>query len=856
MLALYRTLSVRYLRQRWSRAILVVASIALGVATLVATRVLNQSMSVASLEAASPLAGVAPLHVGNGEAGVRRDLAEQLRQVPGVRGAEPLIAERVLLPDLPGTSTLLVGVGLNDRLAQVFGGEAREMSDNPWGLRFKPTINLNLFSSRKPVLVGKDLAAKLDTSFRILAGGSLQEVVEIGTIEGDGPASSLFASILIMDTADVAAVLGRPTDLVSRIDLFLKPGADVEQVQRDVQALLKGQATVRTPEATGQSMREALTGLEIGFSLCGAVALVVGLFLVYNALSVSVAERRHEIGVLRSIGATRLQIGSLFAGESLVLGLVGAALGVPLGLGLAFAVREPILKTLGEVLIPIEIQPAKVSLLVLVLSGAAGVATALLAALLPALRAARDEPADAVRRVPPGGDWATRAFHIGACCVLLGIGLATILLRHQLPLRIGLYGGLVLVLLGLLLTTPLLAGLITHLLQPVARWFLPIEVRLAADNLARAPGRTGLVIAALAAGVTLMVQTAGVTRSNEDPIMDWIDRMATADLFVTAGGPLNSGSTNVALNETVGQGLGKIPGVRDVLSVRFRRPDFRNAVVFLISFDAQKYCELNRERSVSRGLESYERMAEPGTVLVSENFAAQHHVAEGDHITLGGPQGPVELKVVGVVVDYSWNRGTVVVDRRTYQDLFRDPLVDVFDVYYQADADPAAIRKQVQEWGTGQALFVTSRAELLSYLQNLVRRLFGIAYLQVGVVGIVAGLGVVTALLISILQRRRELGLLRAVGATRSQVLLSVLGEAVMMGLIGTVLGVLFGLPLEWFIVKVVMFEESGFTFPVLMPWVESAAISLLAILTATLAGLGPALHAVRLPITEAIAYE
>jgi putative ABC transport system permease protein len=228
----------------------------------------------------------------------------------------------------------------------------------------------------------------------------------------------------------------------------------------------------------------------------------------------------------------------------------------------------------------------------------------------------------------------------------------------------------------------------------------------------------------------------------------------------------------------------------------------------------------------------------------------------GDRISLGGPKGPVELKVVGTVVDYSWNRGSVVVDRNTYKERFDDPLVDVFDIYYEPGADPNEVGQQIEKWGKGQALFVTTRAQLLTYLRNLVRRLFGIAYLQVGVVGIVAALGVVTALLISILQRRRELGLLRAVGANRGQVLRSVLPEAMLMGLVGTALGLLYGIPLEWYVVRVVMLEESGFVFPVLMPWREAAGISILAILTATLAGLGPALHAVRLPITEAIAYE
>jgi putative ABC transport system permease protein len=509
------------------------------------------------------------------------------------------------------------------------------------------------------------------------------------------------------------------------------------------------------------------------------------------------------------------------------------------------------------VLVPVTIRPAEISVGTLLLAGAAGIVTALLAALLPALRAAADEPADAVRRVPPRGELASRLVHLATCFLLLSIGLTAIVLRQHLPHRMGTYGGLVLVLLGLLLTSPLLAALLTKLLQPLARRLLSIEFRLAADNLARAPGRTGLVIAALAAGVALMIQTAGVTRSNETPIMRWIDSTATADLFVTGGGPINSGSTNVALGANVGQALEKVPGVQTVLPIRFRRPDFRNTVVFLIAFDARTYCDVNRQRHLNEGLDGYERLTEPGTVLISENFSVLHDVHEGDSITLTGPQGPFNLRVVGKVVDFSWNRGTVVVDRRTYQENFHDSLVDVFDVYYHPDeTNPAAVQASLKDWCKDKALVVTTRTELLSYLQELVRRLFGIAYLQIGVVGIVAGLGVVTALLISILQRRRELGLLRAVGATRSQVLRSVLAEALLMGIIGTALGVLFGLPMEWYIVRVIMLEESGFVFPMLIPWIEGAGIAALAIVTATLAGFGPAAHAVRMPITEAIAYE
>jgi len=151
---------------------------------------------------------------------------------------------------------------------------------------------------------------------------------------------------------------------------------------------------------------------------------------------------------------------------------------------------------------------------------------------------------------------------------------------------------------------------------------------------------------------------------------------------------------------------------------------------------------------------------------------------------------------------------------------------------------------------------ILKRDELRQRIADMIRRIFGIAYSQEIVVGLVAALGVVMALLISVLQRRRELGLLRAVGATRGQILRTVLAEATLMGFIGTLIGLAVGVPLEWYCVQVILFEEAGFLFPVLIPWLEAGLIAGIALLVATLAGLGPAWHTSRLRIPEAIAYE
>ena len=242
--------------------------------------------------------------------------------------------------------------------------------------------------------------------------------------------------------------------------------------------------------------------------------------------------------------------------------------------------------------------------------------------------------------------------------------------------------------------------------------------------------------------------------------------------------------------------------------------------------------------------------------MVSDNFALKWKKRVGDQINLRGPRGEMALTIVGVGQDYSWNQGTVFMDRAVYARLFNDALVDQYHVFFKQEADQAATFERVQAYATGNDLLIQDQKSVQLYLVGVIDRLFRVAYLQQVVVGVVAALGVVTALLISVLQRRRELGLLRAVGATQYQVIKTVVAEAMLMGMIGTALGFAMGVPMEWFLLNVVLLEESGFRFEMLIPWKQALGIGGIAILTSTVAGLFPAIHAVRMNITEAIAYE
>lgn len=900
--SVYRVLSLRYLFHRWDRALLIVASIALGVAAVVSARILNNLIEIAAQDTTTP-AGAAELYVTNGEAGVHRGIAEELRDahIPGLKSAQPVVFDRITLPDLDGRVAVLIGAEVS---TQIFSEE------NP--LKAKVEMLPDAVRQRAGDLMaalvtgGREKVAELweripgrlvvvsrpvyeewlrrkgaDEPFVVRRATIDFECLPVGVIdfEPDSPFAALGKNFVGMSVSDAArvvrplppagAVLGGPGDVlaglhvpvrVNRIDLFVEPGADRDAVEVAANKVVAGRAAIRTPEAQRRSTQEVVSGLQIGFLVCAAGAMIVGLFLVYNAMAVTVAERRPDIGMLRSVGATRTQIVCLFAGMAAVLGVVGAVLGVPLGVALAEITLGQFRVELESMFLNPDVNPTRVSLGSAAVAVIAGVLTAVFAALVPAIQAAGDDPAHVVRRSGGAAKGLWRLIHRGACLALVGGGIAMILFRHSLPPRVGGIGGMMFALVGLLLAAPILVGTLVSLLHPLVRVTCPISIRLAFDNLSRAPGRTGVVIGALGAGVALMFQTAGVGRSNEEPVISWIAQVVQADHFVFSGNMTSASSSNSPMSSSVASDLRRLPDVDRVMSLRYSRPEFNGTVVCLIAIDAIDYAKATRDR-VPTGLPDIEKFLDlPGTndVLVSDNFARRHDVSAGDTVSLPGPGGRVTLRVVGTVQDYSWSRGTIFMDRARYAELFGDDLIDMCHVFLKSSRGGAKPQHDpaLEAYANEKGLFVTDRDSLRKFLSELINRIYLLAYLQQVVVGVVAGLGVVTALLISVLQRKRELGLLLAVGATPGQVLRSVLAEALLLGMFGTVLGILIGMPMEWYVLRVVLVEESGFVFDVLFPWKEALGIAGAAILTAALAGLLPAWRAIQTRIPDALQYE
>ena len=408
MLSLYRTLSLRYLSRRWFRAALVVSSIMLGVATLVATQALSETMSKTTLASSNPMAGTIDLIVSNGDFPIDSALTKEIGTVAGVKAMHPRIFDQA--KRLVGDKKLPVMI-----MGVDFEGGPRSRSKSSRSnsrssriltscLRFPPAAAEGL-SGYIPAILGKELDEAMAkekqesflgfTIFQIDKNLKKFKLARVGVVTPKeiGDWAALGGHVVILDLDNAAKVLGLKEGKVRRIDVALTLGTDVEKARAEIEKILANRAEVRTLAEQNRSLQSAMVGMKVGFSLCGVAALIVGMFLVYNALSVSVAERRHEIGILLALGATRDQIWLLFAGEAFALGTVGAALGIPVGLGLAYLGLKPMQGAIGEIFSSMDMRQVELTWPLTALAFAVGILSSVFASLVPAVQAAYDKPA-------------------------------------------------------------------------------------------------------------------------------------------------------------------------------------------------------------------------------------------------------------------------------------------------------------------------------------------------------------------------------------------------------------------------------------------------------------------------------
>lgn len=848
---LLRLLSWQYARKHKLRTFLTIAGIVLGTAVFVGMHTANQSVLAAFHQTVNKIAGGTQLQVTAGDPGFEESVLEKVQAVPGVGVAVPVI-EASANTELAGQGNLLIlGVDMTgDRSLRDYTLESADeaMIDDPLVFLAQPDsiIITDAFAKQNSLAVDSKLPMRT-------MEGEKQFTVR-GIMKSGGLASAFGGNLALMDIYAAQKVFGRGRRF-DRIDITVKEGATVDEVQKALESALGAGFQVESPSARGAQFESLARVYSISANLTSAFALFIGLFIIFNTFSIAVTQRRSEIGVLRMLGATQGQVRTLYLGESVAIGVIGSCVGIAAGLLIAKAMAGYIGSYLGEIYgVAQRTDEIATNPVLLLTALGLGIGTSLLAAIIPARNAAKVDPVLALQKgkAQMTSDAESRIRRIIA--VLLLIASLVCVMLPSVPFAI--YAAFGMTTIAALLLAPTFTLLFSKMLRPVLGAMFPVEGMLAADSLTQSPRRTSGTLSALMLSLALVIALGGMARASFHAITDWLDVAFNPDLFVTTSEQITARSFRFPAS--MREGLVSIRGVEEVQSVRTPRVMVRGTSVMLIALEAESAGRRVPLPAVAgRNDEMYKLAAEGKGIIASENFALLQHVRLGDVLELPSPDGVLRVPVVGIILDYSDQQGSLLMDRAFYIRHWHDDSVNVYRVYLHKGVDPLQAKAAIlAEFGEHTRLFVLENRELRSYIMRIANQWFGIAYVQIAVALLVAILGIVNTLTVSISDRRRELGIVQAIGGLRAQIRRMICVEAMLVGVIGLSLGLLLGAAALYYVREIGGRDVAGIQLAYEYPF-GIAALLVPAILGAAFfSALAPAEAAVRARLVEALEYE
>ena len=854
----------RSVRAHAKQFFLTTFAVVLGVAFLSGTLALRASMSetfskLTSSTITSDLYVQGPKIASDGNNGssdstqtqpIDSSLADQIKQIDGVEAANP------------GTQVTGVLVGANDTPVSNMGAPTLFLPlydkepGRTWAQGHMPQGGGEIALESGAL---KNSGLKIGDKTHIVIQGQPTEVTVVGEFHFESSMAS--ATVVGMDP-DWLMPLAAPDGRVSTISIDLAKGASLDTVKSEVTKVVPDGTQVKTRaeliKEQNKTIESQLGFIQTFLMVFVVVAMFVGSFIIMNSFAMSVRQRVKEFALLRAVGASPGSVFGIVFLQAVVIGIIGSALGVAAGAGLLAGLAK-LLDNMGMPLL----EGTGLTAPIIVISLVVGLAVTIIGALMPAREAALTHPVEAMRGVS-GSREKSLVLRTIIGGLLLAAGAAAVaaawvnedLEQRQLIMGLG-AGGVVL---GLLIVSPTLARPVVAVLGLPFRMLRP-SGRLALRNIVHNPRRTANTSGALMVGMALVCAGATLAASFNASTADEIDRSLKADLLVQ---PATMSSSNTKLSSEKAKELAAIDGVKETSSYTLyvnavTKPDgSQNPAATSLVIDPATYSSAYDIRVTSGSLSDLD--ATHVAVNKDENLKM------GDKVTLTGPNGSVEA-TVGAIVDPKGIGGTyfyspkvaAAVGSWTSPGTSTDP-DHVLDaplgmlLTLEDGANLDTVRHKAEDIVADTYQYSVNDANQLSdKVGQRINQMLAVLYGLLGLSIVIAILGIVNTLVLSVSERTREIGLMRAVGLGKTQLAGEIITESVLTSLYGTVLGGATGVVLAAALKKIL--EDQGLT-SLSIPWNQMVGMLALSVVVGIIAALWPALRASRLPVLDAIATE
>ena len=856
LVKIFLQVNLRHATQEWGKFLLSVFGVAVGVAVFLAIRLSNYSAFKSFEATIDNVNGKANAQIQSRSGvlfsqSVFKQVLELKERLPALKAATPVTEQ---ISRIKGTDETLIILGIDifsDRHFRTY--EDLDGADSETFLRFLLEPNTIIISQR----FAERYQLKKGQTVELFADGLMKQVKIIGIFKTDRPTNEVANSFAVMDIEQAQRAFGKEGKL-NKIDLILDDSQS-QVLKKYLSEVLPEDVEVVSAKNRGEQVAKMLSAFEMNLAALAFISLLVAMFLIYNTITTNAIRRRREIGILRALGLGALEVFSLFILEALLIGVLGSALGVGLGILLAHYTLQSVASTITALYIFVAVKEVQIDWAVCASAFGIGVVASVVSALYPALEVYRVHPREAfhVQAFEQKFSLNLRRIVISSVTLLiLGVLLA------QLPSLDGKpifgYASAVCAILGFALLSPEVVVLLRRLFERAAKRLFGIEGKLAANNLAESLNRTATAISALMVAVAMLIGISVMVGSFRQTVAYWIDQTLRADVFIAPAERFAVGS-NVPIAREVLDYVRALPETKavDEFSARPITLDGKPTVLCAPNFETVRNCtQLLFRKGNSHDILS-EVVANEQTVVVTEVFANKFGYREGDSLTLVSPTGTRKYRIAGVYYDYASDRGLIAMHRAHFEKFWQDNKLNNIGVYLHDKSQAERIVEQIRKTFADRApILVYSNLGLRRRVLDVFDQTFAITYVLQFVAMAVAAMGVISSLMAIILERRREIGILRSVGASAEQVRNITLIEAALMGVMASVLGIVCGMVLALILIYVINLQSFGWTIQVHLPIGAILSAVLLVVATALVSGWIPARYAMRLAVAEQVRFE
>ncbi len=841
--------SLGYHQKHIWQVLLSMLGIAIGVSVVISIDLANQSSKTAFEQSMKQVMGQSTHTLIRPGAGIADSIYKKIRIDLGIRKSAPVVEGSVILTG-PTSSQTFTLLGVDPFAERQFRPGSQEITYP------KPYTFGDFITHPSGVVLSRNSASALGVgvgdTLTLQFGGSFSNMILIGLIEPDNsnPADS-FENICLADISTAQRVLAMPGAL-SRIDLIFEETAEETALKQQLLDALPAGYQLK-PAGSRQAMAEQMTkAFELNLSALSWLALIVGMFLIYNMMTFSVVQRYRFFGLLRSTGVFRSEIFRLILLEALVLGTLGSAIGIGIGFVLADSIILLISRSINDLYYTTKVQEIDVSVFSLVKALGLGLGVTLLSALKPAREAMAQSANTMLKRSESESAFKARLpilAKIGLLCLALSIGLMMVS-GSNIILS---YIGILLIIIGISLFTPSMVLLFISLISRLLSFTGGTSLRLALGHIQSELSRSSVAIAALALAVAATFAVGTMIGSFRQTVVVWLEERLKADLYISAPS-LVSRRNDALLPPDILKRYQNHPGIESVNYYREIKLPVDNKEISIIGINLTEQNKSTYRFKSGRAEDIWQTLSSGRHILITEPFSYKNNTVVGDSLSLPTTRGNETFYVAGIYYDYGSDLGFITMPYEHFITFWPDRQLSALSVRAKPGVDVNELAGSLRSLSPPEEeLNIRTNTFLRETSIDIFDRSFAIAGVLQVLTIIVALIGIFSALMAFQLEKSRQLGVLRATGLTTSELWRLTLLQTSLMGSMAGLLALPLGNALAWILIHVISARSFGWTFQFqLLPDLYIQAI-LLAILAALISGLIPAYRMANTSPAEAL---